>query len=771
MSEKVIRVKQQQKTKKLGDLYGLFFEDINHAVDGGIYAELVQNRSFEYCEIDYKEYTHFTAWEKSGNCEWSIETEKPLAKFNTHYLRVNGENGAIIKNQGYNNGVYVKAGKKYRFSVYLRNKNQEEKQIVVRVSDKDFGVCCGEGYFNCSITSHDEWKKYKLEFMATKTTTCGELQLIFADGGEYDIDMVSLFPKDTFRNGLRKDIVTALQEMKPKFMRFPGGCITHAGSLDKYARDSMYRWKMTLGNVEERPTWKNNWNCNQSLGIGFYEYFCMCEDIGAKPIPVLPGGFNSHTQEGAWGKELEEWVQEALDLIEFANGDCQTTEWGRVRAQLGHQEPFGLEYIGIGNEEIGDGFFERYPYFHKAIREKYPEIKIINSAGPFATGQWNRAGWNSAREHGSDLVDEHYYAAPEWFLANMHHYDDYDENGVKVFLGEYASWGNTYYNAIVEAAYMTHLEKAKAVALACYAPMLCNVDYVYWRPDMLWFNNHEILKTANYHVQKMFMENQGTDEVQVETENLSEVLELIDGRSLWGQIELMGEKIEGKVWDVSLEKKTGKIYLGEEIQISNQKVQHLFDVNDEEYTLSFKFLRTSGENGLRITFAKTDDQNMLNWHFGGWKGTESNVNATTNGRTTTVSNKSFGMENEVYDVRLEVKGRHIKTYINQELYNDFEQRVPEIEELYVAASIDETTNQTIVKVVNLLGEEKEVDIVLDGEEREKVTLMLLQGNQLTDENTFEQKELIHVTTKSRSVENNKIKHIFKPHSVTVLVFE
>ena len=321
------------------------------------------------------------------------------------------------------------------------------------------------------------WKKYEITLDSLETTYNGRLVLTFADEGVYELDMVSLFPQDTFmgrKGGLRKDIAEALKEMKPKFMRFPGGCLTHDGSLNDQDRNSMYRWKRTVGKVEARPTWRNNWGYNQTLGLGYYEYFLFCEDIGAKPLPVLPGGFNPHKGEGVAIENIGEWVQEALDLIEFANGGTDT-KWGKIRAEMGHEAPFNMEYIGIGNEEIGEGFFERYPYFHKAIREKYPEIKIINSAGPFAVGEGYDAGWTSAKMYGSDLIDEHYYSSPEWFLANMHHYEDYDENGPKVFLGEYASWGNTYYNAIVEAAYMTHLERSKAVALACYAPMLCNM--------------------------------------------------------------------------------------------------------------------------------------------------------------------------------------------------------------------------------------------------------------------------------------------------------
>ena len=255
-------------------------------------------------------------------------------------------------------------------------------------------------------------------------------------------------------------------------MRFPGGCLVHDGSLNPEDRNSMYRWKNTIGPVEERPARRNSWGYNQSLGLGFFEYFQFCEDIGAKPLPVLPGGYDPHHQRIVPLNELQPWIQDALDLIEFANGTPEA-EWGGIRARMGHEAPFGLEYIGIGNEEVGDAFFERYPFFHRAVREKYPEIKIIGTAGPFSAGSEYEKGWKCAKEYGSDLVDEHYYHTPEWFLANHHRYDNFRAQDPKVFLGEYASWGNTWYNALAEASFMLGLERnAKAVGLACYAPML-----------------------------------------------------------------------------------------------------------------------------------------------------------------------------------------------------------------------------------------------------------------------------------------------------------
>lgn len=803
---KKITVYQEEAYKELGDLYGLFFEDINHAADGGLYGELVQNRSFEFASIDKEDYHSLTAWEKSGDVEWKISTELPLHVENPHYLTVMAGKNGYIRNLGFNSGIYVEEGKKYDFSVWARWRQDESAsqglsgampEITVSVTDED-GIICAEVGDALKVDG-SEWTKYELVLTASKTTTKGKLQLTFAEAGVVDLDMVSLFPQDTFlgkKGGLRRDIAEALQEMKPKFMRFPGGCLTHDGNLDDKARNSMYRWRRTLGPVEQRPTWRNNWRYNQTLGLGFYEYFCFCEEIGAKPLPVVPAGFNPHKGEGVPLSEIDGWVQETLDLIEFANGD-ETTVYGKMRTEMGHPEPFGLEYLGIGNEEIGDGFFERYPYFHKAVREHYPEIKIINTAGPFAVGEGYEVGWESAKKYDSDLVDEHYYSSPEWFLGNMHHYDDFDENGPKVFLGEYASWGNTYYNAIVEAAYMTHLERAKAVALACYAPMLANVDYVNWRPDMLWFDNHRIMKTPNYHVQKMFMVNQGTKEVRHELEGLSEIIPLSDSDTLPGDIIIQGNDVEGRIWDIKVTeygKSTGCVSNGTlaekaenvskleklaevvteylELAVTTENKEHVIKhVESEAYTLEFKFKRTAGRKGLKIYFGKTETEHTL-WEFGGWDNWDCNITSFFNGRGSTISHRIFHVEDMEYQLRLEVEGRRIRTYVNGVLWNDTVNRLPELEELYVAASVEETKDgsRTIVKVVNLTGEAKPVTVCLQGMERKVVEITELSGHGLTEENSLDVPNRVAPKEAKGSVEDNQFPYTFPAHSVTVLSF-
>lgn len=767
---KQIKVYQNQNYKELGNLYGLFFEDLNHAADGGLYAEMVQNRSFEYCEVDRKEYHALTAWEKAGVIDWEVRTERPMHAEKPHYLHVEAKPGGSVRNKGYNTGFFVETGKWYDFSMYAGG---IDGNIHVRVTvESEKGFVCAEDFIEIS---GKDWKKYELQMKASRTTTCGRLVLNFETGGACNLDMISFFPQDTFlgkKGGMRKDIAVALQEMHPKFVRFPGGCLVHDGSLNDHDRNSMYRWKRTLGKVEERPTWRNNWGYNQSLGLGYYEYFCFCEEIGAEPVPILPGGFNPHKGIGVPLEEIGKWVDDALDLIEFANGGCDTV-WGKIRKDLGHEMPFHLKYIGIGNEEVGDGFFERYPYFHNAIREKYPDIKIINTAGPFAVGESYETGWHSAKKYGSDLVDEHYYSAPEWFLANMHHYEDYDENGPKVFLGEYASWGNTYYNALVEAAYMTHLERSKAVAMACYAPMLCNVDYVNWKPDMLWFNNHAILKTPNYYVQKLFMENQGTDAVIFETMNLDKVTALVDEKGIMGKLAIAGNDIEGKIREGRVtDLDTGDVLELQDILIDRDNLEKmLMDIESNHYKVSFRFRRTAGRKGLKIFFGEKDEKNRMVWEFGGWDNWDCSITSCRAGRGTCISHRIFHVEDIEYFLELEVKDRRVQTWVNGELYNDTVDRLPELEELYVTASVDKSSDKTFLKVVNLTGEEKDVKLSLDGAAKNRVTVTCLKGYGLDETNSFENPDNITPRTERFSVDGNELSYIFTPHSVTVFSFE
>ena len=533
------------KKASMSDFYGIFFEDINHAADGGLYGEMIRNRAFEFSPMDNPSYQALTAWKRieEGGASVSsfVSNKSPFSKRNPNYLILEINKAgtrAGIKNLGYNSGIAVKENESYNFSCYA--KSDKPCEITVSI-DNAYGEVITEKSLN--ITSN-EWTEYSFTLTSPVDDFSAVLAVTSKQECKFCLDFVSLFPVKTYKNrknGMRSDIAEMLTDLKPKFMRFPGGCLIHDGTLNSDDRNSMYRWKNTIGAVTDRPSRRNNWRYNQSLGLGYFEYFQFCEDIGAKPLPVLPAGYNPHMEQAVPLDEIQEWIDDALDLIEFANGTADT-KWGKIRCDMGHAEPFNLEYLAIGNEEVGQGFWDRYDLFHKAIKEKYPQIKIINSAGPFPQGGEFERGWNNAKKNGSDLVDEHYYTSPEWMLANCHRYDNMPSDGPKVFLGEYASWGNTYYNALIEAAYMTGLENnAHAIGLVCYAPLLCNVDYINWQPDMIWFDNHRVYGSANYYVQKMFMNCTGNNLLDVKHDGFDKPITLGSDK-ISGNIEIEADR-------------------------------------------------------------------------------------------------------------------------------------------------------------------------------------------------------------------------------------
>jgi alpha-L-arabinofuranosidase len=683
-----------------------------------------------------------------------VEDQWPLNPDNAHYALITicgGEPGGI-RNLGYNTGIPLTKGESYLFSCYAKNTQIEQREVFVSLEDER-----GTKYAEKSIiVDSTTWKKYELILTSDATTFVGRLALRSVMEGAFCLDMVSLFPEHTYknrRNGLRRDIAEMLEAMKPKFIRFPGGCLVHDGTLNPRDRGSMYRWKNTIGPVEDRPARRNNWRYNQTLGLGFYEYFLFCEDIGAKPLPVLPAGWDPHHKRAEPLETLNPWIDDALDLIEFANGGTGTV-WGAKRAELGHPDPFNLEYLAIGNEEVGDEFFERYSLFHRAIRQKYPEIKIINSAGPFAFGTEYEKGWTSAKKNGSDFVDEHYYQSPEWFIANYHRYNSFKANDPKVFLGEYASWGNTWYNALVEAAYMTGLEKnARVVKLACYAPLLCNAAYVNWKPDLIWFDNHQIYGTANYHVQRLFMNHQGSRLLSVVVEDAPPV-RVFQPSPIVGKIKLENATSEVHFYDISLVSERPEEARKECVDLvkltgKNQN-EFLGETTAPAYTLRLKVKEFGGPDhtsgrGLRIGFGWTDEQNYLYWEIGGWQNQDSIIGHRINGRGSCLSHSLFTVEPGMeYDLCLNIQGRIIECYIDGVLVNRAEDKPPMPEPLYYSASIDEETGDIIVKCVNLEDQSIDVEVFLKkcGGTVKNVNIFQLSGLEKEDQNSFENPNLI-----------------------------
>ncbi len=760
MGQSKITVRPDRVTGQLGDLYGIFFEDLNHAADGGLYAEMVQNRSFEFCAVDNPSYHPLMAWEKIekkySRMQWWIQDSHPYSRRNPHYLVCEifeTGMGAGVRNTGFTPGMYLQKGEKYRFSCLAATDGRGELPLRI-VLENDEGRNLGQA--DIVVSNGTVWNHYEAEITAQETTTAGNLSIYIEAVGRLYLDMVSLFPQKTFmqqRNGLRADIATLLADLKPRFMRFPGGCLVHDGSINVEDRDSLYRWKNTIGVLEERPARRNNWGYNQTLGLGYYEYFCFCEEIGAKPLPVLPAGYDPHHQRKVPFDQLDEWIQEALDLISFANDDA-SAQWGRIRCELGHPEPFGLEYIGIGNEEVGEGFFERYPYFHKAIKEKYPDIQIIASSGPFAAGGEYEKGWNCARRNHADLVDEHYYMAPEWFLANHHRYDSFDEKDPRVFLGEYASWGTTWYNALIEASYMTGMERnSEKVGLACYAPLLCNVNYINWKPDMIWFDNHQAYGTANYYVQKLFMNHQGNDRIELEMTGIDDSVTIQDdpkgGFGLRIEPDTVVRYSQIMVEDIQ----NSTIWKDSEVYFVGDKAEQylsadpdarvvtkdilLHTVESDHYSITMKGEMLYGRRGFMLQYGNRDEKNRYQWEIGGWQNMDSALTQDIAGRNSCLTQSSFTVAaDREYELKLEIEGRHLRAYIDGELIHEIHHAPVKIEPLYTAASIDRQSGDVIVKLVNV--QKRPIDTVLhmEGIEQAKGTAYIMSGFALKDENSF-----------------------------------
>ncbi len=496
-------------------MFGIFFEDINFGADGGLYAELVKNRSFEFPQP-------FVGWVPFGNV--TVKSENPCFERNPHYVRVVNDGRLLragLDNEGFR-GIGLKKAETYRFSVYARTPDTKPMKLSIELVNSQ-----GENVLKKELqVNSQDWKKMTLELQAPFTDAHSRLRVVLLTEGTVDMDHISLFPVHTWKqreNGLRADLVQALYDIHPGVFRFPGGCIIEGNSLA-----TRYQWKNSVGAVENRPLNENRWNYTfkhkafpdyfQSYGLGFYEYFLLSEDLGAEPLPVLSCGLSCQyeSNEVVPLTKLAPYVQDALDLIEFANGPVDS-KWGKVRADMGHAKPFNLKMIAIGNEQWGTVYPERLEVFVKAIRKRYPHIQIVGTSGPSAAGDKFDYLWPEMKRIGVDLVDEHYYMSPDWFFANAGRYDSYDRKGPKVFAGEYASHdystgkANNFLSALSEAAFMTGLERnADVVRLATYAPLFAHVDAWQWNPDMIWFDNLRMMRTPNYYVQQMYGMNTGT---------------------------------------------------------------------------------------------------------------------------------------------------------------------------------------------------------------------------------------------------------------------
>ncbi|MFI2103878.1 alpha-L-arabinofuranosidase C-terminal domain-containing protein [Isoptericola sp. NPDC019693] len=740
-----------ERTEMSDDLYGVFYEDINYAADGGLYAELVRNRSFEFATEDNASFTAMTGWEQTGGGEVAVQSERGewLNDSNRHYLTVTSDGSTGVANSSYNEGVALEEGASYDFSVWARSDVAQD--VTATLVSADGATTYGTA--TVAVDGSDEWARYTATVTASATTNAARLQVASGAESTLRLDMVSLFPQDTWvgpvngKSALRKDLAEKVAELDPSFLRFPGGCVTNVGTFDSYLesdgqdRQRTYQWKETIGPVEERPTNWNFWGYNQSYGIGYLEYLEFAEDLGAFALPVVSVGANgcgSRIPEMT-DEQRPRWIQDTLDLIEFATGSTDT-EWGAKRAELGHPEPFELPYIGLGNEENTPKFQENFPAFRDAIEAEYPDITVISNSGPDDAGTRFDELWDFNREQGVAMVDEHYYNDPSWFLTNTERYDSYDRNGPHVFLGEYASKGNTFGNALAEAAYMTGLERnSDVVELASYAPMFANEDYVQWSPDMMWFDNDQSWGSVNYYTQQLFMTNTGDQVVPSELGDGPDVVPPdVDGGvflSTWatqaqyddvrvtdnatGDVLFADSFDDASRWEAqrgAWSVQDGR-YVQSDAGVEDARsiVTGAYDEDWHDYTMEVTARKTGGAEGFLVGFGASASDDFYWWNVGGWGNTRSVLERADGARQGEVAAaESFTpLENgRDYRVKVVVEGRTIQLYLDGELQLTYTE--PVTKSLFQVVTHDEETGELVAKVVNVGDAVARTDVEVTG---------------------------------------------------------
>lgn len=821
-------------------LYGLFLEDINFAVDGGLYAELIKNRSFEYGTAAANENKHGWVNENEGYLSFGV-AESSLTGSSEDNLALNGNNPHYavlfnnglsssdfyygIGNVGYLDGLAVTEGETYNVSFYLRNTVDED--LLVFAEEENFIGIAGnyDGQIRISLRDADgnvyaesfvegvtdEWKKFETT-LTPNASINKNLRLYVEIGlGSVCLDMVSMMPQDTYKGlPIRKDIGEYMEALNPSFLRFPGGCV-----IEGKDEESIYRWKDSVGNglkfsingeetvgdAAARPQGKDIWSGTKqdpyytTYGIGFYEYFELCEALNCLPVPVLNAGMTCQVQSPKYivypltSDEFKQCIQDALDLVEFCRGD-ETTKWGAVRIAMGHEEPFTLKYIGIGNEQWQSEYHAHYEKFveafESAARENptlYGDIELIVANG---TASGSTEGWSYIEDYPDSittLVDEHYYEAPNWFLTNTKRYDAYDRNTqAKVFLGEYAAQSNTLQAALAEAAYMTGLERnADIVEMACYAPLFGNGKTNQWTPDMMFFSNDSLYGTADYYVQKLFANNVGTMTLPSELtltgaapdtglsgsvglgswmtsvayDNLS-VTSNADGSVLYSSDFENEDTL--KADGFTEHEGEWKIKDGRLVQTNTDSpfdgntgdVVYVGDTDWNNYTLTVDAEILGGSEGFLIPICVKDSGNNIFWNIGGWGNTVSCLQIVTgntkSGQITGTTKNLVLKKNQVYQLKVVVENNHIQCYIDEKLYVDYTQEAAE--SIYETASVDEN-GDLILKLVNVTETEIPIDITLEKADMTKYSseaqITVLKGENLSDMNSFEEPEKIAPT--------------------------
>ena len=781
-------------------MWGVFFEDINFGADGGLCAELVKNRAFEFPEP-------LMGWTKIcpslARGEISVRDDGPFAPANSHYVRIRSEGTAPfgISNEGFR-GMGVRQGEAYHFSAHIRRVTGSPVLLVQ--------LCGADGSLLDSVPLGgfpSNWKKCTATLHPKDTDANARLALLLEGKGAVDLTMASLFPEKTSKNrpgGLRADMVQMLADLKPGFLRFPGGCIVEGSVLDR-----RYQWKNTIGPIEDRKLLINRWNYEflhrptpdyfQSFGLGFFEFFQLCEDIGAEPLPILNCGMACQFNSGELAPldQLEPFIQDALDLIEFANGPAASS-WGARRAAMGHAEPFNLKMLGVGNEQWGEQYLERYARFAKALKEKHPEILLVSDAGPSPADDRFHYLWPKLRELKADIVDEHCYANPIWFFANAHRYDNYDRKGPKVFMGEYAAQSvaiaspknrNDLECALAEAAYMTGLERnAEVVRMASYAPLFANVDAWQWTPNLIWCDNLRVYGTPSYYVQQLFSRNRGDVVLPVDLTGVEvpatptgrvglgtsqTAAEFKDVQVTRGAETLLNSHFVNSTREWSSTGRQWTVRNGAYQQTDPGALATVFagDASWSDYTLSLKARKLGGAEGFRIIVRQNDPENYIVWNLGAMRNRAHLLQFRLGQQDHLVCQVPGTIDTgRWYDVRVELKGAKLDCYLDGKLVQSAEVPPPQVQCLYASAVRDEKAGEIILKVVNPGDQPRVTGIQLSGVAgvAPEIRAIVLTGTGLGAENSFEHPLAVAPVESAFTVAGPRFDHRFPQHSMTVL---
>lgn len=775
-------------------MHGLFFEDINYGADGGLYAELVENRSFEHGDA-FHSWTETTRGGAAG--ERRLATRAPIHPNNPRYLQLEvrtAGDGFGVVNDGFD-GIPVRAGAGYFARVRARTPSGFDGELVAVLE-----TAAGEVLASAPLgAAPAQWQELEVRLEPSRDEADARLAVLARGTGTVDLDVVSLFPEDTFRsrrNGLRADLAQALAQLRPGFLRFPGGCIVEGRDLA-----NAYRWKDTIGDIAERKQNENLWQdprspqYHQTYGLGFFEYFQFAEDLGAEPVPVVNCGMACQARNGPCVPldELGPWVQDALDLVEFANGPV-TSEWGARRAALGHPEPFNLKYLAIGNEQWNQEYFDRYAVFHAALKEKHPEIQLISTSGPFADDALWRFAWEKFRRGTpADLVDEHYYVAPDWLLRNTDRYASYDRAGPKVFVGEFAAHDgarrNTLFGALTEAAYLTGLLRhSDVVVMASYAPLLARYGRAQWQPNLIWFDGTQVVRTPSYHVQALFGQNRpdavlptnvsgpgaqreptaggriglGTWHTPVEFDDL--VVTTADGRTLWQEDFSSAAALER--WELT----EGDWSVRDGVLRQSSEAPNVAAIAGDpawsDYTLSFRARKTGGREGFLVFFGAGDGA-LGRWNVGGWQNTQHGLSLPGQPIAFTPGTIEEG---RWYDVRIELRGDSVRCYLDGQLVQEGTNPRRPMPAVFAVAGRDERAEELVLHVVNPFSQPVPATVRLQGAEQlaAEARLVVLSGPGADAENTRAAPETVAPATAHRPIPGPVFTHTFPAHSATVL---